>query len=232
MLFSATMSKDIIDMVGQHLQNPKRIEVSPQGTPAGKIDQEVFIANTEIKLQLLEKVLSDNSGSVLLFSRTKHGAKKITRAVQSMGHTAAEIHSNRSLNQRKEALSGFKNGAYRVLVATDIAARGIDVIGISLVINYDLPDQLENYVHRIGRTGRANKAGKAISFAAPNQRKDIKQIERLIRTNITISELPLLPPKRMVQSKNNHQRNFGRRDFARNANQNNFQRKRFQKTAW
>ncbi len=107
-----------------------------------------------------------------------------------MGHTAAEIHSNRSLAQRKQALEGFKTGKYRVLVATDIAARGIDVKGIGLVINFDLPDNAEDYVHRIGRTGRAGQTGRAISFATPDQRNDIRAIERLIRGNLNVSKLP------------------------------------------
>ena len=110
-----------------------------------------------------------------------------------MGHTTAELHSNRSLGQRKEALSGFKSGKYRVLVATDIAARGIDVTGISLIINYDLPDDHGDYVHRIGRTGRAGHSGKAVSFATPEERVDVKQIERLIRKTLPIVTLPALP---------------------------------------
>ena len=116
-----------------------------------------------------------------MFSRTKHGAKKIAQSVRDMRYTASEIHANRSLAQRREALEGFRNGKYRVLIATDIAARGIDVKGISLVLNYDLPDNAEDYVHRIGRTGRAGQEGHAISFATPDQQQDIRAIERLIR---------------------------------------------------
>jgi ATP-dependent RNA helicase RhlE len=123
-----------------------------------------------------------------LFSRTKHGAKKILKNVKSAGHTAAEIHSNRSLSQRLEALEGFKIGRYRILVATDIAARGIDVIGIQLVINYDLPDNPEDYVHRIGRTGRAGMTGHAVSFATPDQRDEVTRIERLIRMARPVSK--------------------------------------------
>src|SRR5581483_10738043 len=125
--------------------------------------------------------------------RTKFGAKKIAHTVRNSGHTASEIHSNRSLNQRIEALDGFKIGRYRVLVATDIAARGIDVSGIQLVINYDLPSTAEDYVHRIGRTGRAGLAGKAISFATPDQRAEVRAIERLIRANLRVSQTPVLP---------------------------------------
>ena len=135
-------------------------------------------------------------GSVLVFSRTKHGAKKITHAIEKMGHTVSEIHSNKSLNQRKMALAGFKSGKVRVLVATDIASRGIDVTNIELVINFDLPDQAEDYVHRIGRTGRAGRTGKAISFATPDQKNDLRIIERLIRTKLNVLPTPELPPHR------------------------------------
>jgi ATP-dependent RNA helicase RhlE len=113
-----------------------------------------------------------------------------------LGYTAAEIHSNRSLNQRKEALEGFRNGKYRILVATDIASRGIDVKGIELVLNYDLPTSPEDYVHRIGRTGRIGGAGHAISFATPDQKGDIRDIERLIKVALPLSALPEMPPAR------------------------------------
>ena len=126
------------------------------------------------------------------------GAAKITRFLRGMGHTAAEIHSNRSLPQRREALEGFKTGKYRVLVATDIAARGIDVTGIELVINYDLPEDSENYVHRIGRTARAGREGRAISFATPDQGDDIKNIERIIRSALPISSHPEFPTERLI----------------------------------
>jgi len=148
------------------------------------VEQEIIIARREMKTQLLQKLLADHPGAVLVFSRTKHGARKITRLVRAMGHTAAEIHSDRSLAQRREALDGFKSGKYRVLIATDIAARGIDVTGIELVVNYDLPQDPSDYVHRIGRTGRAGLAGKAVSFALPEQAGDIRSIERLTRVKI------------------------------------------------
>lgn len=196
MLFSATMPNAIAQIAAAYMKLPLRIEVAPAGTAAKNVEQEVFIIQKNAKSQLLEKVLADSAGSVLVFSRTKHGAKKIVRDVRTMGHTAAEIHSNRSLSQRRAALDGFKSGKFRVLVATDIAARGIDVKGIALVINYDLPDQSEAYVHRIGRTGRAGHAGKAISFATPDQRGDIRQIERLIKKTLPVLGLPVLPPPR------------------------------------
>ncbi len=184
MLFSATMPNEIVGIATKHMKLPLRVEVAAQGTTAERVEQEVIIARREAKTQLLQKLLQDHAGSVLVFSRTKHGAKKITRLVNAMGHTAAEIHSNRSLAQRREALDGFKSGKYRVLVATDIAARGIDVTGIELVVNYDLPQDPSDYVHRIGRTGRAGRAGKAVSFALPEQAGDIRSIERLTRVKI------------------------------------------------
>ncbi len=196
LLFSATMPPAIAKMAAEHMILPLRIEVAPAGTAAGRVEQEIFVVSKEMKVQLLDKLLSDYHGSVLVFSRTKHGARKLVRIIRDMGHSAAEIHSDRSLAQRREALAGFKTGKYRVLVATDIAARGIDVTGIELVVNFDLPDNSEDYVHRIGRTGRAGKAGRAVSFATPDQRKDIGSIERLIRKTLPITALPALPPRR------------------------------------
>ncbi len=196
MMFSATMPSSIAELASKYMKLPLRIEVAPSGTPAKNVEQEVYIVNKESRAQLLEKLLVDNQGSVLVFSRTKFGAKRITANLNNIGFKAVEIHSNRSLAQRKNAMEGFKSGKYRILVATDIAARGIDVVGISLVINFDLPDNLDDYVHRIGRTGRAGMFGKAISFAAPNERGNIKQIERLIRKTLPILGLPVLPPRR------------------------------------
>ncbi|MDP2923963.1 MAG: C-terminal helicase domain-containing protein, partial [Candidatus Omnitrophota bacterium] len=137
--------------------------------------------------------LAQYHGSVLLFSRTKHNARKIMMSIRDMGYSAAEIHSNRSLSQRREALDGFKSGRFKVLVATDIASRGIDVIGIELVINYDLPEDAENYVHRIGRTARAGCRGHAISFATPDQSRDVRDIEKLIRSTLPVSKHPGIP---------------------------------------
>lgn len=188
MLFSATMPNTIVKIARAHMKMPVQVEIAPPGTAAEKVTQEVFIVSREEKAQLLVRVLNQYKGAVLLFSRTKRGASKITRGLKRAGYRAAEIHSDRSLAQRREALEGFKSGKYRILVATDIAARGIDVSNIELVINYDLPDEIDNYVHRIGRTGRAGEKGHAISFATPQQRKDIHSIERLIRANLPISK--------------------------------------------
>ncbi|MBM3261296.1 DEAD/DEAH box helicase [Candidatus Kaiserbacteria bacterium] len=194
--FSATLSREIMDLATKHMKTPVSIEVSPPGTTAERVSQEFFIVPKQDKVRLLESVLSKNVGSTIVFTRTKHGASRIMRQIKAMGHTAAEIHSNRSLSQRRLALEGFKKGSYRVLVATDIAARGIDVKGIELVVNYDLPSTSEDYVHRIGRTARAGAEGHAISFAEPSQRREIRDIERLIRMSIPLSQMPDLPPSR------------------------------------
>ncbi|MEK7108251.1 MAG: DEAD/DEAH box helicase, partial [Patescibacteria group bacterium] len=190
MLFSATMPQEIIHLATRHMRLPVRVEVAQQGTTADKIDQEFFIVSKAAKMPLLESLLQAHRGTVLVFSRTKYGARNIAKHLNDKRYTAAELHSNRSLAQRKQALAGFKNGTYRVLVATDIAARGIDVKQIELVINFDLPDQTSDYVHRIGRTGRAGHSGHAISFATPDQRGDMQAIERFTRTKIRVTPLP------------------------------------------
>lgn len=189
-LFSATMPPAIAEIAARHMQAPKRIEVAPAGTSSSNVTQSLYVVSKDMKTSLLDYLLKKHEGTVLVFSRTKHGARKIASSIRTMGHTAVEIHSNRSLAQRKEALAGFKSGKYRILVATDIAARGIDVTGIALVVNYDLPDNSEDYVHRIGRTGRAGHSGLAIAFAQPDQRNDVRDIERLIRKTIRVEELP------------------------------------------
>ncbi|HBU07464.1 MAG TPA: DEAD/DEAH box helicase [Candidatus Magasanikbacteria bacterium] len=218
MLFSATMSPQIAKLASHYLKIPLRIEVAPSGTTASQIEQEVFLIEKENKMQLLDKILTENKGRILVFARTKHGAKKITSALRQMNFSAIDIHSNKSLAQRKDALAGFKTGRYRVLVATDIAARGIDVKEIEIVVNYDMPDDLENYVHRIGRTGRAGETGKAITFATRNEKSDVRSIERLIRKTIPILEVPVLPPRRqlMAEKPEYNSDRFARRPSGRN----------------
>src|SRR3989338_5890383 len=193
LLYSATMPQAIVSIATQHMKLPVRLEVAPSGTAAEGVEQEIIIVPKESKAALLEVILRENDGTALVFSRTKHGAKKICHGLNVKGYRAAEIHSNRSQGQRKEALDGFKRGKYRILVATDIAARGIDVTDIKMVINYDLPDNSGDYVHRIGRTGRAGKEGKAISFATPDQKGDIRDIERLIRKSLKVTTKGVLP---------------------------------------
>ncbi len=207
MLFSATIPKEIIQMAAQHMKLPLSVEIAPSGTIAERVTQELFIVKRDNKLQLLSKILSQYHGSILLFSRTKHNARKIAKSIRDMGHRAIEMHSDRSLNQRREALEGFKSGKYKVLVATDIAARGIDVIGIELVLNYDLPEDAQNYVHRIGRTGRAGHKGHAISFATPDQKRDVNDIEKLIRVTLPISKHPQVPSEQFSNFASHHQSN-------------------------
>lgn len=187
MLFSATMPPEITRIASTYMALPIRVEVAPAGTAAELVDQEIFLVKKEERIGLLAKILDENQGTVLVFSRTRHGARKLCMMIRDMGHKVAEIHSDRSLGQRKEALAGFKSGRYRILVATDIAARGIDVQGIKLVLNFELPDNTQDYVHRIGRTGRAGETGKAISFAMPDQQRDVRDIERLIRKEIPVT---------------------------------------------
>ena len=200
MLFSATIPQEVMGIAKKHMKLPINIEVAPSGTTAENVIQELYIVRHDEKRRLLGKILAQYGGSVLLFTRTKIGARKLSRALKGMGHDAAEIHSDRSLNQRTEALEGFKTGKYRVLVATDVASRGIDVKNIELVINYDLPEDPDNYVHRIGRTARAGQGGRAISFAMPDQGPDVKNIEKLIKTALPILEHPELPKERFVDS--------------------------------
>lgn len=202
MLFSATMPKSISDLASKFMRLPLSIEVAPQGTASKNVEQGVFIVRRDDKMKLLESLLADHKReTTLIFSRTKHGARKLAKKIRDMGHTATEIHSNRSQAQRKKALEGFAKGRFRVMVATDIAARGIDVKKISLVINYDLPDNTEDYVHRIGRTGRAGRYGKAISFATVSQKADVKKIETLIRKSLPILTHDDIPQESFSQGK-------------------------------
>ena len=189
LLFSATMPAAIIKLAEKYLAEPIHIEVAPSGTTAELVDQEMYIIPREDRFEELQKVLGRFKGSVLIFVRTKHGVSNLTEKLQRAGQSATEIHSNLSFNQRRQSLAGFKAGAHRILVATDVAARGLDVTDLELVINFDLPENSEDYVHRIGRTARAGKQGKAISFALPNQRREIQKIERLIRKNLVAKEL-------------------------------------------
>jgi len=216
MLFSATMPSTIVKMATEHMKRPTHVEVARQGSTADRVKQEIYIVTRNQKGHLLGMLLKEYDGPIVVFSRTKHGAKKICRDVNKMGHTAAEIHSNRSLSQRKQALEGFKRGRYRVLVATDIAARGIDVKDITLVVNYDVPEYAEDYVHRIGRTGRAGREGVAITFIMPSQSDKLRKIERLIESKIEKSALPQgLPEPQYEAPKATRTRRGGKTSFRR-----------------
>ncbi|MCB0825393.1 MAG: DEAD/DEAH box helicase [Armatimonadetes bacterium] len=181
LLFSATMPPEIESLANKFLTNPERVEVVPPGTASDLVDQELIVLPHEEKFPELCRILRRTEGTVLVFTRTRHGARKLAKRLRTdEGETAAEIHADRTLAQRREALGGFKSGKYRVLVATDVASRGIDVKDISLVVNFDIPEVAEDYIHRIGRTGRAGARGKAITLAIPAQRKLVRAIEKLV----------------------------------------------------
>ncbi len=212
LLFSATMPAPIAKLATRHMINPQRIEIASAGTVADKVEQGVYVVKKFEKTALLATLLSQSFGTALVFTRTKYGAKNLTTVIKHLGYSAAEIHSNRSLGQRRQALEGFKSGRYRVLIATDIAARGIDVAGIELVVNFDLPENPEDYVHRIGRTARAGMTGKAVSFAMPDQAFEVKRIERLTRIAIPRLALPeLLEIPQMTHAQRDDREGGGQR---------------------
>ncbi len=225
LLFSATMPPAIVQIISSFMKMPVRIEIAPSGTVAEGIKQELFILQKPSKMLLLEKILNENEGKVLIFLRTKAMVKKVTEKLNNMNHPATEIHSDRSLPQRRKALDAFKNGKYKILVATDIAARGIDVSGISLVINYDLPQNSEDYVHRIGRTARAGLTGKAISFVTPDQKRNIVQIERLMKKNISVIKLPSLAGTGKSYTENNYKSPEYKKVYSKKSPSKNFYKK-------
>ncbi len=180
LFFSATMPSSIANLSRSILHNPIKVEVTPVSSVVDTIDQYVYFVEKQEKKDLLIDLLKKDSGkSVLVFSRTKHGADKIARILSKAGIGSAAIHGNKSQNARQRALANFKSNEIRVLIATDIAARGIDINQLELVINYDLPDVAETYVHRIGRTGRAGNNGVALTFCSPDERVMLKDIQKL-----------------------------------------------------
>jgi len=189
LLFSATMPDDIVTLAHSFLHDPIRVEVTPPATTVELIDQRVLFVEKSDKRKLLSHILQDRSlDQILVFSRTRHGADRIVRHLHKEMESAAAIHGNKSQGQRERALKGFREGRTRVLVATDIAARGIDVPGITHVINFDLPNIPESYVHRIGRTARAGRKGVAISFCDVDERAYLKDIEKLTRQKLDVVE--------------------------------------------
>jgi ATP-dependent RNA helicase RhlE len=185
LLFSATLSSDIEKITGEFLRAPETVEIGRRSNPADSVTQYLYPVPKSRKIDLLAHLLRDQSlDSVLIFSRTKHGADKIVRKLKAHNINAAALHSNRSQSQRVAALDAFKSGRARVLVATDIASRGIDVEGISHVVNFDFPMHAEDYVHRIGRTGRADAVGDAISFVTPDDEPYVRDLERMTRKTI------------------------------------------------
>ncbi|MDW3210105.1 MAG: DEAD/DEAH box helicase [Reichenbachiella sp.] len=187
LFFSATMPNSILKLANEILTNPKKIEVNPVSSTAETIQQFLFYTNRADKKKLLLHILTDQKiDQVLVFSRTKHGADRIARELHKKKIKSAAIHGDKAQNQRQKALKDFKSGHIRVLVATDIAARGIDIDKLKYVINYDVPEEAETYVHRIGRSGRAGEAGNAISLCEPEENSRIKAIEKLTKTTLQV----------------------------------------------
>ena len=189
LFFSATMPPEIQKLAEVLLTNPAKVEVTPQSSTVDKIDQSLYYTNKNDKPDLLLHLLNEKKvRTALVFSRTKHGADKIVKYLQKFSISSAAIHGNKSQNNRQNALRDFKNGTLRVLVATDIAARGIDIDELTHVFNFDLPNVPETYVHRIGRTGRAGNTGIALSFCDVEERTELRDIEKLITKNIPVVE--------------------------------------------
>jgi len=203
LFFSATMPPDIVALSRKILGNPEKVSVTPNQTTAEKVDQAVYFVSKPGKTKLLIHLLNTTPmDSVLVFSRTKHGANKIVKFLDRAGISAEAIHSNKSQTARQRALGNFKSGETKVLVATDIAARGIDVDELSHVVNYDLPNISETYVHRIGRTGRAGASGIALSFCDSEEKAYLRDIEKLINQKIeVVSEHPFLNYEPEVEAK-------------------------------
>ena len=192
--YSATLEGAVRDVAKRYLTNPVRIEIGNISKPAENVELRTFEVDQNKKQELLEHLLTAEKGSFLVFVRTKHGADRLARKLERSGYAAAQIHGDRTQSQRNSALKGFSEGRHRVLVATDVAARGIDVKDIAHVVNYDMPKEAEDFIHRIGRTGRASKTGIASTFAMPSERGDLKKIERTLcvqmkRFRVRASEL-------------------------------------------
>lgn len=193
LFFSATMPNSIAKLSRSILHNPVKVEVTPVSSVVDTIEQCVYFAEKDQKRDLLIELLKQNkSNSVLVFSRTKHGADRIARVLSKAKITSEAIHGNKSQNARQRALANFKSHETRVLIATDIAARGIDIDSLELVINYDLPDVAETYVHRIGRTGRGGNSGMAITFCANDEKPLLRDIQKLIGKKLPVVAIDLI----------------------------------------
>ena len=196
LLFSATMPPEIVKLASGMLKNPMRVEVDPPASTVDRVDQSVLFVDKNMKRKLLSQVLRNESMyRVLVFTRTKHGADRVMRDLKKGGEAVAVIHGNKSQGQRERALESFRSGKLRVLVATDIAARGIDIKEITHVINFDLPNIPDSYVHRIGRTARAGQDGVAISFCSADEREYLRDIEQLIQHELNVDREHAFPSK-------------------------------------
>ncbi|MFS4456693.1 DEAD/DEAH box helicase [Maribacter sp. 2304DJ31-5] len=214
LFFSATMPKDIVDLSRQLLGEFERVTIKPEQTTSEKVAQGVYFVSKKNKVKLLAHLIQQRpKDSVLVFSRTKHGANNIVKKLTKVDLKSAAIHGNKSQTARQKALNDFKDGKLSVLIATDIAARGIDVEELSLVINYDLPNVPETYVHRIGRTGRASASGIALSFCDKEERPYLRDIEKLIK-----QEVPRMPEHQFVDDDDTEQENKPRPQRSKNPN--------------
>jgi len=228
LFFSATMPKSIVDLSQKMLGDFKRVTIKPQQATAEKVEQGVYFVSKNNKPKLLIHLLEGRSSdSVLVFSRTKHGANKIVKVLDKANIKSAAIHGNKSQLQRQKALGAFKDGSLKVLIATDIAARGIDVDDLALVINYDLPNVSETYVHRIGRTGRASASGIALSFCMGDERPYLKDIENLIKQQVPrMGEHPFMEGADVVEG------SISKKPQARNKNRNKSNNTRNKNRNW
>jgi ATP-dependent RNA helicase RhlE len=234
LFFSATMPPKIVSLSKQILGNPEKVTIQPQQTTAERVEQSIYFTSKRAKSKLLTHLLKSRElGSTLVFSRTKYGADKIARILKKADIKTEAIHGNKTQNSRQKALNNFKEGSTKVLVATDIAARGIDVAGLALVVNYDLPNIPESYVHRIGRTGRASASGVAISFCSEDELPYLKDIQKLIKKSIPVvkdhpfpaEEMPDLPKeekntekkteKKKSRPRSGKPNNSGKKDWRR-----------------
>ena len=188
LLFSATLPENILKISQKYLNNPERVSVGSLSTPIEKIKQETFQITADKKYHELINQLVERSGSILVFVKTKHGADKIVKRLKYDGHKADAIHGNLRQSKRDRVIRGFRNGNSRILIATDVAARGLDIPVIKHVINYDLPQVPEDYIHRIGRTGRAGKDGSALTFLTNNDRSMWRSIQKLIDPDFKVKE--------------------------------------------
>jgi ATP-dependent RNA helicase RhlE len=181
MCYSATLDANITEIVRDYVQKPVRVEIGTTSKPSDRVELRVYTVMQDQKLGLLNQMLNEEEGTFLVFSRTKHGADRIAKKLEKLGHDTEVIHGDRSQSQRTAALKGFATGKHRILVATDVAARGIDVKDIAHVVNYDLPNASDDFVHRIGRTGRAGQKGVATTFVMPQERSDARKLERELK---------------------------------------------------
>jgi ATP-dependent RNA helicase RhlE len=190
LFFSATLESSVARLIDKHLKNPIRVAVGSTTKPVDSIEMHVYEVEQDRKLALLHHLLVTGEGSFLVFARTKRGAERLAKKLYASGVKATAIHGDRSQNQRNMALRGFQDGQYRVLVATDVAARGIHVDNIAHVVNYDLPQQPEDFIHRVGRTGRAGAGGVASTFGTRGERRDVQNIERTLKVRLIEKETP------------------------------------------